>query len=75
MYAKIINLIIVFFEYFIVFVTDNLPPIQDNNVMENQMQIEKLIEKFYLGTLTNEELSSLLNYLKDQEPQHEVLVF
>lgn len=43
--------------------------------MENQMQIEKLIEKFYLGTLTNEELSSLLNYLKDQEPQHEVLVF
>ena len=39
------------------------------------MQIEKLIKKFYLGTLTNEELTFLLNYLKDEEPQHEVLVF
>jgi ferric-dicitrate binding protein FerR (iron transport regulator) len=43
--------------------------------MENKMQIEKLIKKFYLGTLTNEELTFLLNYLTDQEPQHEVLVF
>jgi len=43
--------------------------------MENKMQIEKVIKKFYLGTLTNEELTFLLNYLKDEEPQHEVLVF
>ena len=43
--------------------------------MENQVQIEKLIEKFHLGTLSNEELAFLLNYLKDQEPQHEVSVF
>jgi transmembrane sensor len=43
--------------------------------MENKMQIEKLIEKFFLGTLTNEELTFLLNYLKDKEPQNEVLVF
>ena len=32
------------------------------------MQIEKLTEKFKLGTLTDEELSFLLNYLKDKEP-------
>ena len=39
------------------------------------MQIETLIKKFYLGTLTNEELIFLLNYLKDTEPTNEVLVF
>lgn len=39
------------------------------------MQIEKLISKFYLGTLTNEELTFLLDYLKDKEPQHELLDF
>jgi transmembrane sensor len=43
--------------------------------MENKMQIEKLIEKFYLKTLTNEELAFLLNYLKDKEPPNEVLGF
>ena len=43
--------------------------------MENKMQIEKLIKNFYLGTLTNEELTFLLNYLKDKEPQHEILGF
>ena len=39
------------------------------------MQIEKLTEKFRLGTLTNEELAFLLNYLKDKEPQSEILVY
>ena len=43
--------------------------------MEKKMQIEKLIEKFNLGTVTNEELTFLLNYLKDKEPQSEVLGF
>lgn len=38
------------------------------------MQIEYLIKKFYLGTLTKEEMSFLLDYLKHEEPQHEVLV-
>jgi transmembrane sensor len=39
------------------------------------MQIEKLIKKFYLGTLTEEEMSFLLNYLKDEEPKQEALIF
>ena len=43
--------------------------------MENKMQIETLIKKFYLGTLTKEETIFLLDYLKDKEPQHEVLRF
>ncbi|MCE5347341.1 MAG: FecR family protein [Bacteroidales bacterium] len=42
--------------------------------MENKMQIEKLIKKFYLGILTKEEMAFLLNYLKHEEPQHELLV-
>ncbi len=37
------------------------------------MQIEKLIEKFYLKSLTDNEMVFLLNYLKDKEPQHEIL--
>ncbi len=36
------------------------------------MQIEKLIKEFYLGTLSNEELTFLLDYLKEEEPQHEI---
>jgi len=36
------------------------------------MQIDKLIEKFYLGTLSKEEISCLLNDLKDEEPQTEI---
>jgi ferric-dicitrate binding protein FerR (iron transport regulator) len=43
--------------------------------MENKVQIEKLIKKFYLGTLTNEELTFLLNYLKEKEPRQELLDF
>jgi transmembrane sensor len=43
--------------------------------MENKMQIEKLIKKFYLGTVTNEELTFLLNYLKDKEPKQELSGF
>jgi len=39
------------------------------------MQIKELIEKFYLGKLTNDEIIFLLNYLKDKEPQHEVLLY
>jgi transmembrane sensor len=43
--------------------------------MENKMQIEELIKKFHLGTLSNEELTSLLSYLKDNKPQHEILTY
>jgi transmembrane sensor len=43
--------------------------------MENKVQIEKLIKKFYLGTLTSEEISVLLDYLKDKEPKLELLGF
>ncbi|MCX6327048.1 MAG: DUF4974 domain-containing protein [Bacteroidia bacterium] len=43
--------------------------------MDNKMQIEKLTEKFYLGTVTNEELTFLLSYLKEKEPQHEILEY
>ncbi len=39
------------------------------------MQIEKLIEKFYLESLTNDEMVLLLNYLKEKEPQHEILSY
>jgi transmembrane sensor len=42
--------------------------------MENRMQIDELIKKFYRGTLTKEELSFLLEYLKPEEPQHELQV-
>jgi len=41
--------------------------------MEEKMQIEKLIEKFYLGSLTDNEMVFLLNYLRDKEPQNEIL--
>lgn len=43
--------------------------------MENKMQIEELIKKFHLGTISNEELTFLLSCLKDKKPQHEILVF
>jgi ferric-dicitrate binding protein FerR (iron transport regulator) len=43
--------------------------------MENKMQIEKLIENFYLESLTDDEMVFLLNYLKDKEPQHEILSY
>jgi transmembrane sensor len=43
--------------------------------MENNMQIGDLINKSYLGTLTKEEMAFLLNYLKDKEPQHEILSY
>jgi ferric-dicitrate binding protein FerR (iron transport regulator) len=43
--------------------------------MENKMQLKTLINKLYLETLTKEETISLLNSLKDKEPQHEVLRF
>jgi transmembrane sensor len=43
--------------------------------MENKMQIETLIKKFYHGTLTKEEMVFLLKYLKEKEPQHDVLRF
>lgn len=36
------------------------------------MQIEKLTEKFRRGTITNEEMVFLLNYLKDKEPGSEI---
>lgn len=39
------------------------------------MQIEELIKKFYLGTLSEEEMSFLRDYLKHEEPQHDLLVF
>ncbi len=39
------------------------------------MLIKKYIEKFYLGTITNEEMTLLLSYLKEKEPQSEVLEF
>jgi len=41
--------------------------------MGNNMKIEKLIEKFYLKSLTDKEMVFLLNYLRDKEPQHEIL--
>jgi transmembrane sensor len=43
--------------------------------MEEKMQIEKLIQKFYLGSLTSKELSVLLDDLKDMYPKHEILSF
>jgi ferric-dicitrate binding protein FerR (iron transport regulator) len=43
--------------------------------MENNMQIEKLTEKFRLGTISYEEMVFLLNYLKDKEPRSEILVY
>lgn len=43
--------------------------------MEKQLQIERLTEKFRHGTLTHEELAFLLNYLKDKEPQGEMLIY
>ena len=39
------------------------------------MQIKELIEKFYLGSLTDDEMILLLNYLKEKEPQHEILSY
>ena len=39
------------------------------------MQIEKLVEKFYLESLTDEEMVFLLSYLKEKEPQHEILSY
>jgi transmembrane sensor len=39
------------------------------------MQIEELIGKFYLGSLTKDEMFFLLNYLKEKEPQHEILSY
>jgi len=50
-------------------------PVQYNYVMGNNMQIENLIKKFHLGTLTKEEMSFLLNYLASKEPQHELLAY
>jgi ferric-dicitrate binding protein FerR (iron transport regulator) len=41
--------------------------------MGEKMQIEKLIEKFYLGSITDNEMVFLLNYLKEKEPNHEIL--
>lgn len=38
------------------------------------MQVETLINKFYLETLTPEETIFLLDYLKVKEPQHEILL-
>ncbi len=38
-------------------------------------QIEALIGKFYLESLTNDEMVLLLNYLKEKEPQHEILSY
>jgi transmembrane sensor len=43
--------------------------------MENKMQIEELIKKFYLEKLSQKETAFLLNYLKDKEPQHELLTY
>lgn len=43
--------------------------------MENKMLIEKLIEKFYLESLTDNEMSFLLNYLKEKEPHHEIFSY
>jgi transmembrane sensor len=42
--------------------------------MENKMKIENLIKKFYQGTLPEEDLIYLLNYLRKEEPEHEMLV-
>lgn len=39
------------------------------------MQFEKLVEKFRLGIITNEEMSVFLNYLKDKEPGSEILEY
>jgi transmembrane sensor len=46
-----------------------------NTEIENIMQIKELIEKFYLGSLTDDEMVLLLNYLKEKEPQHEILSY
>jgi ferric-dicitrate binding protein FerR (iron transport regulator) len=43
--------------------------------MVKKMQIKKLIEKFYLRTITDEEIILLLGYLKEKEPQPEILEF
>jgi ferric-dicitrate binding protein FerR (iron transport regulator) len=43
--------------------------------MENKIQIEKLIENYYLESITDDEMVFLLNYLKDKEPQHEILAY
>jgi ferric-dicitrate binding protein FerR (iron transport regulator) len=43
--------------------------------MENKMKIEKLIENYYLESITDDEMVLLLNYLKDKEPQHEILSY
>jgi transmembrane sensor len=43
--------------------------------MENNMGIEELIRKFYHGTITTEEMSFLLNHLKQEEPRHELLAY
>ncbi len=43
--------------------------------MENKIQIEDLIEKFYLESLPDDEMAFLLNYLKEKEPQHEILSY
>jgi transmembrane sensor len=43
--------------------------------MENKMHIEELIKKFHQGTLSNEEMTFLLSYLKDKKPQHEILAY
>ena len=43
--------------------------------MGKKMLIEKLIEKFYLESLTDDEMVFLFNYLKDKEPHHEILSY
>jgi transmembrane sensor len=41
--------------------------------METKKHIEVLVEKFYLGTISNEEVGFLLTYLKDREPKSALL--
>ncbi len=43
--------------------------------MENMMQMKELIGKFYSGSISDEEMVILLNYLKEKEPQHEILSY
>jgi ferric-dicitrate binding protein FerR (iron transport regulator) len=43
--------------------------------MENKMKIENLIKKFHLGTLPEEDLVYLLNYLRNEEPEEELMAF
>jgi transmembrane sensor len=43
--------------------------------MKNMIRMKELIRKFYLQSLTNDEVVLLLNYLKEKEPQHEILSY